>query len=241
MKNILLIVAIMALVSCKKSALTDKISVQSQLPDIKELTIFLEEKGKPISTRPGKVLMLLYFDGYYVNPDTWSYNTYQPSGATPAQVATMIDDIKLYYSLWDIEVTTDVSRWSAYPANKRGKVVIAGDCCDIAFAGIAAVNSIPQGKDIQAVVYFRGFAGDIRLVANAVVHEFAHSLGLNHQALVDKTTGCTVLEPYINMPVIMGRYWAYPTRPVWTVGTTQYCTIQDDKKKIGEVIKKSNK
>jgi hypothetical protein len=145
-----------------------------------------QESPPILSSRPGATAVLyLDFDGETVTDPSWDNgNTIvaQPSTLTSAQVTEVWNRVKEDYWPFNIDVTTDVTRYNNAPVGRRMRCIITPTNWQLGGAGVAYLNSFAQaGKgQFSSTIPCWCFNTDVVGVASTVSHELGHTLGLRH-------------------------------------------------------------
>jgi hypothetical protein len=138
------------------------------------------------------------FDGHDVNSSMWNYGTpfsCLPATMTDAQITEAFNRIAEDFRPFNINVTTDLSKFLAAPLSQRIRVVVTPTSAWYAgVAGIAYVTSFSWGDDTPAFVFSDRLGNNAKRVAEAVSHETGHTLGLYHQSAYTST--CTLTSAY---------------------------------------------
>jgi hypothetical protein len=149
----------------------------------------------------GQWVILLDFDGHYVNDSYWiaqnggkPFNT-TPSGLSSVEINNIVDSVRKDFEQFaPIAITTDSNVYNAASLVRRQRVVITeynewyGNA-----GGVAYIGSIEWGKDVVCFVFSKALAYKQKSIAEAISHESGHTLGLYHQISCD---GTTIIYPY---------------------------------------------
>ena len=179
------------------------------------------------------------FDGHDVNSSMWNYGTpfsCLPSTMTDVQIAEAFNRIAEDFRPFNINVTTDFSKFLAAPLSQRIRIVVTPTSAWYAgVAGIAYVTSFTWGDDTPAFVFSDRLGNNPKKVAEAISHETGHTLGLYHQSAYTST--CTLTSSYhtgtgtgeTSWGPIMGNV-ATRNATQWNYGPTPYgCSqVQDN-------------
>jgi hypothetical protein len=159
--------ALMMLLLC--SALTSK----AQVPLLNSFT-------------PASAVIFLDFDGQTVDNGNWSAGPIvcAPSGLNTAQMTEVFNRVAEDYRPFNINVTTDSTKYFAAPFLTRMRVVVT-----ITYewygpaGGVAYVGSFSWGDDTPCFVFSSQLALNAKYVAEASSHEAGHTFGLFHQSV----------------------------------------------------------
>lgn len=182
--------------------------------------------------------LFLDFDGHDVNSSMWNYGTpfsCLPASMTDLQITEAFNRVAEDFRPFNINVTTDISKFLAAPLSQRIRIIITPTSAWYAgVAGIAYVTSFTWGDDTPAFVFSDRLSNNAKRVAEAVSHETGHTLGLYHQA--SYSTTCTLNSAYhsgvgtgeISWGPIMGNV-ASRNATQWNNGPTPNgCTFLQD-------------
>lgn len=140
----------------------------------------------------------LDFDGHTVEGTSWNYAgpiVCGASGLDNAQLTTVFNRVAEDYRPFNVNVTTDESRYLAAPANQRMRVILTVSSSWYGSAGgVAFVNSFTWGDDTPCFVFSALLNYDVKNIAEATAHEAGHTLGLYHQATYN--TSCVKTSDY---------------------------------------------
>lgn len=140
----------------------------------------------------------LDFDGHDVNSSMWNYGTpfsCLPAAMTNAQITEAFNRVAEDFRPFNINVTTDSTKFLAAPLSQRVRIIITPTSAwYAAVAGIAYVTSFTWGDDTPAFVFSDRLVNDAKRVAEAISHESGHTLGLYHQSSYD--ANCTLTSAY---------------------------------------------
>jgi hypothetical protein len=131
-------------------------------------------------------VMFLDFDGHTVNGTSW--NTAgpiicAPSGLDNAQITTVFNRVAEDYRPFNLNVTTDSTKYLSAPVDKRMRVILTPTYQWYGAAGgVAFVNSFIWGDDTPCFVFTGLLNFNVKNIAEAAAHESGHTLGLFHQA-----------------------------------------------------------
>ena len=194
-----------------------------------------------LSSLPGAAATIyLDFDGYNVNSAYWNSGTpftCAPSNMTDAQVTEVFNRVAEDYRPFEINITTDETKFLAAPLSKRIRIVVTPTSSWFTgVGGVSYIGSFKWGDDTPAFVFSDRLGPyNPKLVAECCSHESGHSVGLSHQSKYDGT--CNLTATYndgvgtgeTSWAPIMGNSY-YRNMSGWNVGPTPYgCNnIQDN-------------
>jgi hypothetical protein len=184
-------------------------------------------------------VIFLDFDGHTVANGAW--NVSGPiycgaSGLNTAQMTEVFNRVAEDYRPFNINITTDSTKYLAAPLTKRMRVIVTVSYEWYGSAGgVAYVGSFTWGDDTPCFV-FSGLLGySAKNVSEASAHEAGHTLGLFHQCTYD--AGCVKTAEYnpgtgsgeIGWAPIMGVGYS-KNLTLWNNGPNSYgCTsMQSD-------------
>jgi hypothetical protein len=167
-----------------------------------------------LSSRPSATTVIyLDFDGETVTDALWNGGTTitaAASGLSSAQITEVWRRVAEDYKSFNIDVTTDLSRYNAVSATYRMRCIVTGDdwyytAYGQSVGGVAYVGSWKYAGSTQysngTAYVFSGtipcwvFAGNLastaRYVAEAASHEVGHTLGLSHDGLKNSSGATT--------------------------------------------------
>jgi hypothetical protein len=181
----------------------------------------------------------LDFDGQFVNGTSWNYNgpiACGPSNMTNNQITEIFNRVSEDYRSFNINITTDSSKYWAAPIFQRARVIltVTSDWYGAA-GGVSYVGSFNWGDNTPCFVFTALLRYNTKNVAEAASHEIGHTLGLSHQSTYD--AGCLKTAEYnpglgsgeISWAPIMGVGY-YKNMTLWHNGTDPWgCSnYQDD-------------
>jgi hypothetical protein len=193
-----------------------------------------------LSSNPSATAVIFYdFDGHTVAGTSWNF--YGPivceaSGLTNPQIVEVFNRIAEDYRPFNVNITTDSTKYLAAPANRRMRVIVTVSSSWYGSAGgVAFVNSFTWGDDTPCFVFSALLGYNVKYISEAAAHEAGHTLGLYHQSSYD--ANCTKLSDYnygwgageIGWAPIMGAGY-YQNFTLWNNGANSYgCTsLQSD-------------
>ncbi len=186
-----------------------------------------------------QAVIFLDFDGHTVNGTSWNYNgpiACGASGLDNSQVTEVFNRVAEDYRPFNVNITTDSTKFLAAPLNRRMRVIITVSSSWYGAAGgVAFVGSFTWGDNNPCFVFSQLLNFNVKNIAEASSHEAGHTLGLYHQASYDAS--CNKLSDYyagqgsgeIGWAPIMGVGY-YRNFTLWNNGPNSYgCTnMQSD-------------
>jgi hypothetical protein len=186
-----------------------------------------------------QAVIFLDFDGHTVTGTSWNYNgpiVCDAAGLSNTQITEIFNRVAEDYRPFNINITTDSTKFLAAPSNQRTRVILTVSSSWYGAAGgVSFVSSFSWGDDNPCFVFSALLNNNIKYVAEAASHEAGHTLGLYHQALYDNN--CNKLSEYysgqgsgeIGWAPIMGVGY-YRNFTLWNNGPNPYgCTsLQND-------------
>ncbi len=181
----------------------------------------------------------LDFDGHNVNSAYWNGGvafTCAPAGMTDGQITEIFNRVAEDYRPFDINITTELTKFLAAPLSKRIRLVITPTSSWFAgVGGVSFTGSFKWGDDTPAFVFTdRLGPNNAKMVAECCSHESGHSVGLSHQSKYDGT--CNLTATYndgigtgVNAwaPIMGNSYYRNMTG--WNDGPTPYgCASTQD-------------
>lgn len=193
-----------------------------------------------LSSHPSATAVIfLDFDGHTVNGTSWNYAGpifCGASGMNSTQITQVFNRVAEDYRPFNVNVTTDSTKYLAAPANRRMRVILTVSYEWYGSAGgVAFVNSFTWGDDTPCFVFTSLLNYNAKNISEAASHEAGHTLGLYHQARYD--ANCVKQSDYhsgsgtgeIGWAPIMGVGY-YQNLTLWNSGPNPYgCNnIQND-------------
>ncbi len=181
----------------------------------------------------------LDFDGQNVNSAYWNSGTpftCAPAGMTDLQITEVFNRVSEDYRPFNINITTDESKFLAAPLSKRIRIVITPTSgWFTGVGGVSFIGSFKWGDDTPAFVFSdRLGPKSSKMVAECCSHESGHAVGLSHQSKYDGT--CALTATYndgngsgeTSWAPIMGNSY-YRNMSGWNNGPTPYgCANMQD-------------
>jgi Metallo-peptidase family M12B Reprolysin-like/Thrombospondin type 3 repeat len=190
-------------------------------------------------------VIFLDFDGQTVTTPYWNSGRTidcTPSGFSAAEIANILTEVKMDYSIFPtIVVTADSAVYFSADAAKRQRVIVTENNSWYGGAGgVAYLNTISWGMDIPAFVFSKALGYNQKYNWEAISHEAGHTLGLNHQTKYD--ANCNFVADYNpggnGEAPIMGVSYYQPVGKWWVGTAYSGCnTIQDDAKLIANKVR----
>lgn len=151
------------------------------------------------------------------------------SGMSTDKIIEVFNRIAEDYRPFNINITTDSTRYWAAPAKQRMRVVftVTSSWYGNGAGGVSWVGSFRWGTNAPCFVFSALLGYDAKRVAEAASHEAGHTVGLQHQTKYD--ANCTKISDYdaghgsgeIGWAPIMGVGY-YQNFTLWHNGTTIY-------------------
>jgi hypothetical protein len=176
-------------------------------------------------------VIFLDFDGQTVANTSWNYNgPIYCAGANlnNAQITEVFNRVSEDYRPFNVNVTTDSTKYWAAPTTKRMRVIltITSDWYGSA-GGVSFVNSFTWGDNTPCFVFTALLNYNVKYIAEAASHEAGHTLGLYHQSKYD--ANCVKISEYnsgqgageIGWAPIMGVGY-YQNFTLWNNGPNPY-------------------
>lgn len=206
-------------------AFTGAIRTQAQVPIL---------NSYPSAT----AVVFLDFDGHTVSGTSWNYSGpiyCGASGLTDVQITTVFNRVAEDYRPFNVNITTDSTKYFAAPANRRMRVILTVNYEWYGSAGgVAFVGSFTWGDNTPCFV-FTSLLGTLKKIGESASHEAGHTLGLYHQSTYD--ANCVKISDYnygqgageIGWAPIMGVGY-YQNLTLWNNGPNSFgCNnIQSD-------------
>jgi hypothetical protein len=188
-----------------------------------------------LSSHPSApAVIFLDFDGHTVDGTAWNYDGpifCGASGLDNTKITTIFNRVAEDYRLFNINVTTDSTKFLAALPTKRMRVLLTVSYEWYGSAGgVAFVGSFNWGDDSPCFVFSSLLNYNVKNIAEAASHETGHTLGLYHQSTYDAS--CVKISDYnygqgageIGWAPIMGVGY-YQNLTSWYNGPNSYgCT-----------------
>lgn len=184
-------------------------------------------------------VIFLDFDGHLVNGTSWNMSgpiDCGPSNLPVDKMTEIYHRVAEDYRPFNVNVTTDSTRYWAAPATQRMRVILTISSSWYGSAGgVSYMGSFTWGDNTPAFVFTQLLGYNAKNIGEAAAHEAGHTLGLRHQSSYDGA--CNKTAEY-NAGVGSGETaWApimgvgyYRNLTLWNNGANPYgCTnFQDD-------------
>jgi len=150
-----------------------------------------------LSSLPGAAATIyLDFDGHNVISAYWNNGaqfTCDPSGMTDDQITEVYNRVAEDYRPFNINITTEESKFLAAPLSSRIRVVITPTSNWFkGVGGVSFVGSFTWGDDTPAFVFSdRLGPKSAKMVGECCSHETGHAVGLSHQSTYDSICNLT--------------------------------------------------
>jgi len=144
-------------------------------------------------------VILLDFDGHFVSGTSWNVSgpiTCNSSGLnSAAQMTEVFNRVAEDFRPFNVNITTEESKYTAAPVNKRVRVIITttNEWYGTSAGGVAFLNSFVWGDDTPCFVFSALHFYSLKNIAEAASHEAGHTLGLRHQSVY---SSCTKISEY---------------------------------------------
>ncbi|MCG2616459.1 T9SS type A sorting domain-containing protein [Terrimonas sp. NA20] len=177
-------------------------------------------------------VIFLDFDGHTDETGSWSPFgpvVLGPSGMSDPQIIEAFNRIAEDFRPFNINITTDSTKYWAAPLFQRTRVVltVSSSWYSNSAGGVSWVGSFTWGTDAPCFVFTALLGYNTKNIAEAASHEAGHTLGLQHQTKYDGS--CNKVTDYdpgvgtgeIGWAPIMGVGY-YQNFTLWHNGTTIY-------------------
>jgi len=177
-----------------------------------------------LSSYPSATAVLfLDFDGHTVDGTSWNMSGpiyCAPAALDNSQITTIFNRVAEDYRPFNINITTDSTKYLAANAFKRMRLIVTPTYQWYgASGGVAFVGSFTWGDDTPCFVFSGLLNNNVKNIAEAAAHEAGHTLGLYHQSSYD--ANCVKTSDY-NAGTGTGEIgWA----PIMGVGYYQNLTL----------------
>jgi hypothetical protein len=225
MKNTILFLVVILLLSCTEQYVTQTIPIAEvcTLKNINTVSRSYSNKSVNydviISSLYSNYVVLLDFNGYYVDSTIWNTSSGQSvinctsSGLTSQEIKAVIDSMRKDFNGFNIALTTNENVYKKYPTNKRIRLIITENSWKPKVGGISFVGSIKWGDETPAFVFSKALNYNVKYIAETCSHEIGHTISLSHQVVC---TNGVVTNSY-RVGTIMGNSLNTPNA-YWTIG-----------------------
>lgn len=139
--------------------------------------------------------VFLDFDGEQISASPWNWDGEihaAPCPASPSVIAEIIARVKIDFSIFNLQITTDSTAYFAAPAEKRLRIIVTPTHDWYGQSGGASfIGSFTWGDDTPAWVFSTVLGNNPKYIAEAISHEIGHSLGLQHHSAYDENCNRT--------------------------------------------------
>jgi hypothetical protein len=143
-------------------------------------------------------VLFLDCDGHTVQGTSWNVSGPIYCGATSLtneQITTVFNRVAEDYRPFNINVTTDSTKFLAAPLNMRMRVILTVTSSWYGSAGgVAFLGSFTWGDDTPCFVFTQLLNNNVKNISEATSHELGHTLGLYHQSTYD--ANCVKISDY---------------------------------------------
>lgn len=141
----------------------------------------------------------LDFDGQTVTNSLWNGGNplyCEPTLLSDAEITEVFNRVAEDYRPFDINITTDSTKFLSAPLEKRIRVIITPTSSwKASVGGVSFIGSFTWGDDTPAFVFSdRLGSNNTKSIAECCSHESGHTLGLSHQSKYDNN--CNLTESY---------------------------------------------
>lgn len=176
-------------------------------------------------------VLFLDFDGHTVANTSWNYAgpiVCAPSGLDNTKITSIFNRVAEDYRPFNINVTTDSTKYLAAPNNRRMRVILTTTWEWYGAAGgVAFIGSFTWGDDTPCFVFSGQLGYNVKFISEAAAHEAGHTFGLYHQSQYD--ANCVKISDYhygtgtgeIGWAPIMGVGY-YKNFTLWNNGPNPY-------------------
>jgi hypothetical protein len=169
-------------------------------------------------------VIFLDFDGHTVDGTSWNWSglpiVCSSSGLNTTIMQEIFNRVAEDFRPFNINITTDSTRFMAAPVNQRMRVIITTSSSWYGSAGgVAFIGSFIWGDDHPCFVFSALLNNNPKKISEAVSHEAGHTLGLYHQSQYD--TYCNKLTDYYSGQGTGEIGWA----PIMGVGYNRNFTL----------------
>ena len=143
--------------------------------------------------------IFLDFDGQHVQATSWNGGNplnCAPSGLTDAQITEIFNRVSEDFRPFNINITTDSTKFLAAPLTKRIRIIITPTSgWYTGVGGVSYTGSFTWGDDTPGFVFPNRLGpNNTKMVAECCTHESGHTVGLSHQSTYNGS--CTLVATY---------------------------------------------
>ncbi|MEQ1862458.1 MAG: putative Ig domain-containing protein [Chthoniobacteraceae bacterium] len=149
-----------------------------------------------LSSRPGATAVLyLDFDGETVTDPLWNSGrtiVAKAAASSNADITSIWRRVKEDFLAFDVDVTTDPARYTTAPVGRRMRCIITPtDIAARGAGGVAYVGSFAEAgtAEFSSTIPCWVFNTSVNGIAEAISHEFGHTLGLHHDGRTSPAEG----------------------------------------------------
>ncbi|MEO5984923.1 MAG: T9SS type A sorting domain-containing protein [Ferruginibacter sp.] len=169
------------------------------------------------------------FDGHTVQSTGWNGGNIlfcNPAPLSDDQMIEIFNRVSEDYRPFNVNITTDSTKFRAAPLNKRIRVIVTNTSeWRPGVGGIAYINSFTWGDDTPAFVFTDRLSNSAKYIGECVSHESGHTVGLSHQSTY--SSSCQLVETYsmgngtgeTSWAPVMGNSY-YRNMTGWNLGPT---------------------
>ena len=163
-------------------------------------TFISKSQVTDLNSYPGASnVIFLDFNGHTVSGTMWNVNgpfDCNASGLSDVAITEAFNRVAEDYRPFNINVTTNETKYNAAPFNKRMRVVITTSYAwyGSGAGGVAYINSFSWGDNSPCFVFSSLLGYSVKNIAEAASHEAGHTLGLRHQSSYNAS--CLKLSDY---------------------------------------------
>ncbi len=143
-------------------------------------------------------VVFLDFDGHTVIGTSWNTSGpiyCGPSGLDNAQITEVFNRVAEDYRPFNLNITTDSTKFLAAPLTKRMRVIITVSSSWYgSVGGVSYIGSFSWGDDTPCFIFSALLGYSAKNVSEATSHESGHTLGLYHQSSYD--ANCNKISDY---------------------------------------------
>lgn len=178
----------------------------------------------PPPPSPYNGMLLVDFDGGFVDDPTWGTFTVVGSGLTDVQKAEIFSSVEFDYSAFNVLVTTDESLFNSFVGKKNICYVTETYEWYGSSGGVALIGSFNSDQS-PCFVFSLLLNYNTKFIKEAVSHELGHTIGLLHYNQYD--ADCNYIGEYsygcCGNAHIMGVGY-YQPNVCWYISELQACT-----------------